>query len=460
MNASKRNLILWMLIGIAGCGLLIPTITEARGMQMLLNIGAFLGLYTGGFLFVVALRWVQHKRQTAPDFDLLRASYNASRIMVFAVLMFGLYWYDFSTPRTHSWFDSYKYIYTPPTQIQDSIETSSLQDVGINQSQIKQMVELFVNNEDYKWQHSFLLAIDNKLIVEEYFYDEGRDITHDLRSANKSMTSILVGIAIEQGFIPSVNTPVYQYFPEHHPLFEQSPKKKRITIEHLLTMSAGLDANDWNPSSLGNENKLYRMNEDWIGFIFQLPLLHEPGEQYQYSTAGEMLLRSLLVRVTSQSYADFAQKNLFAPLGITNYRWTQYFNDDQAVPIRVELTSRDMLKLGILMTNDGLWQGKQIMPKNWITASTRPRLFTKNRNFKDSQYGYLWWNIKFDVDGKPVRAFQAMGAGGQMILAFPDINAQLVFTSGNYGRSRQVNPIHMVNDILLPALCQSRNCFR
>ncbi len=249
---DRGKLGLWSLGGIAVCLLLIPTITEAGGMQVYLNLAAFMLIYFGGVLGCALLLWLWKRWKSDKKTVVLHSLLTSSKAMVAVMIGFGFFWYDFSEARPHSYWTDYSYAYLPPTALEDGWGVATAKSENVDQSLIEAIVDRFVNDPEYKWQHSFLLVKNNKLIVEEYFYDQTAETNHDLRSANKSITSILIGAAIKQGFIGSEKDPAARYFPEYNDLFAANPKKAAITIEHLLTMQSGLDANDWDSSSPGN----------------------------------------------------------------------------------------------------------------------------------------------------------------------------------------------------------------
>jgi CubicO group peptidase (beta-lactamase class C family) len=453
---EKRKLSLWSGGGVLVCLLLLPAITEMKSPQRYIDFAAFLSIYVGGTVLIAVTMWLWQKYRTSPSPIYPHNVLRASRTMVMAMIVFGVYWFDFSQARPHYFWAEYQYQFQNPKDLSDGWDVLSPEELEIDVDRIERVVERFVNDEQFKWQHSFLLAQDGNLLVDEYFYDESVDRPHDLRSANKSITSILIGIAIDQRIIGGVDDPVSDYFPEFGAAFQKTPKKSRFTIEHLLTMRSGLDANDWDRSSPGNENLLYREKDDWIRILFELPLINSPGSTFAYSTAGEMALRALLVNASGMPLDRFAELHLFAPLGIVNYAWTHRLYGRDDVPIRVELTSRDFAKLGQLFLDGGVWHGKRIVSEEWVSRSTAVHTRTNEANLGNPNYGYLWWRHSFDVDGEEIQGFQAQGAGGQFLFVFPELRAVAVFTSRNYGRHRQINPLRVVRDDLLPVLLEAQ----
>jgi CubicO group peptidase (beta-lactamase class C family) len=438
--------------GVLVCLLLIPTITEMKTPQRYIDFAAFMSIFVGGTVILAAAIRLWQYRMSSPAPIYPVSLLRGCRIMVVVMIVFGLYWFDFSQARPHYFWTTYDYQFQSPRALSDGWDIGSPGDHGIDVAQIEDVVERFVNDDAYKWQHSFLLVRNGKLLVDEYFYDESVDRPHDLRSANKSITSMLVGIAIDRGIIGGVDDSVSDYFPEYSGVFLETPEKSSITIEHLLTMSSGLDANDWDRTSPGNENTLYRLKDDWIRIFFELPLVNRPGTTFAYSTAGEMALRMLLANASGMSLNQFAEVYLFKPLGVTNYTWTHHLYGRDDVPARVELTSRDLAKLGQLYLDGGIWRGKRIVSESWVSRSTAVHTRTNERNLGNPNYGYLWWRHSFAVDGEVFDGFQAQGAGGQFLFVFPELEVVAVFTSRNYGRRRQVNPLRVMREDLLAGM--------
>jgi|GEM_PF-1336785 len=451
------KLTLWLVSGLLICSLLIPAITDVKGMLRLINFAAFVAIYLGGIALIVVLVWLRGKYKGSTSAVFPFPIIRATQIMVVVMIVFGLYWYDFTGPRFHGFGNQYQYQLQSPEDLSDGWPIAQASEYGIDEQIIEQIVERFVNDKNYKKAHSMLLASDGKLLVEEYFYDESASKPHDLRSANKSITSILIGIAIDQGLITSVDDSVSDYFPEYQSIFEDSPDKKKITIKHLLTMNSGLNANDWERDSPGNENTVYRLKQDWIKFFFELDLINQPGSTFAYSTVGEMALRSLLVNASGMPLNEFAEQFLFTPLGIVAQQWTITLYGRKDVPIRVELTSRDFLKLGQLYLNKGKWGAQRIVSEDWISESTATHTRTNESRLGNPEYAYLWWRHTFEVEGNVIRGFQAQGAGGQFLFVFPGLDAALVFTSDNYGRSRQINPLNIMKTEIVSVLVNAKS---
>lgn len=337
------------------------------------------------------------------------------------------------------------YSYSMPQQLNDDWQTNTLKPQNIDTTLIYQFFNQFIN-ADHKI-HSILLVKNNKLIIEEYFKGYSVDKPHDLRSTTKSIRSILVGIAIDKGFIEDINDPISKYLKHPKPKKNLDSQKEQITIKHLLIMSSGLDCNDWDKKSKGQEDKVYK-KKDWLQYTLDLPMVNSPGKVSNYCSMGTVLLAELISQASKMPIDEFAQTHLFDPLGISNVEWG-HTTDKEVISAarRLYLTPRSMAKIGQLILNKGKWKGQQIVPEKWIVESTSPQ--TK---ITGMDYGYLWWNIPFNVKEKYFMSKTATGNGGQYIIAFPELDMVAVFTGGAYNSQEDKLPFAIVKDVFLPAI--------
>lgn len=207
------------------------------------------------------------------------------------------------------------YTYSIPNNAKNEFEVSSLEAEGMDESLITEMTNLIVR-EEYKRIDGLLILRNNKLIYENYFHGYSSDILHNTFSASKSITSILVGIAIDKGFIENVNTPVTQLLPEYKDLQNPDSRKDEITIEHLLNMSSGLACEDWYQHT---EDQMQKSN-DWVKFTLDLPMVYNPGSQGSYCTGCPVTLGRVIENQSGLSLQEFANNYLFQPLTITEYQ--------------------------------------------------------------------------------------------------------------------------------------------
>lgn len=327
----------------------------------------------------------------------------------------------------------------------DGWKTNDIKSAGIDSMRIYKLFSQ-LKGSNHKL-HSVLLLKDNQLVLEEYFGEHGPDIAHDLRSTSKSIRSILLGIAIDKGFIRSIDDPIHKYLKNSIPQKNLDPRKVSITIRHLITMSTGLDCNDWDKKSKGQEDKVYK-KKDWLQYTLDLPMLSNPGETSHYCSMGVILMTEIIAQASGMSIDKFAELYLFQPLGIKNVKWG-HTSDKEVIDSgkRLYLTSRDMAKIGQLILNEGKWNEKEIVSEEWIIESTTPK--TKITGI---DYCYLWWNIPFKLNQKTIISKTATGNGGQYIMIIPEMNIVAVFTGGAYNSQEDKLPFAIVKDVFLPSL--------
>lgn len=336
----------------------------------------------------------------------------------------------------------------PPPQLGDGLEVSTLETEDIDAKLIHDAVRSFTENTDASI-HSFLIVRNGKLVLESYFNGWNRKRRHDLRSATKSITSCLVGIAIDKGFIPSTDEPVFDFFSEYEPFANSDPRKETATIRHFLQMRTGLACDDWNTSSPGYEGKMYK-HRDWIRFILDLPAVNEPGQLFSYCTGSPVTLGGVISKTSSLTIPAFSEEYLFGPLGITDYQWEFQPNGNTDTGGHIHLYPRDMAKFGLLFLNNGNWYGEQLVSEAWVAESTRSTEEISPDNFTTLGYGYLWWTKNWNVEGTP-HSYFASGNGGQFIFVFPSLNAVIVFTGGKYNEDSSRVPFGNLGGRILKA---------
>ncbi|NAS30772.1 serine hydrolase [Flavobacteriaceae bacterium R38] len=334
-----------------------------------------------------------------------------------------------------------------PSSLDDGWATGNIKDYGIDETGLKRLIDS-INIKALVNTHSVLITKKNKLVFEAYFDGFNANIPHDLRSASKSISSAIIGIAIDDKIIESVDEKLYDFIPENYQYTKDS-LKSAIKIKDLLTMSSGLDVN--NLASEENYQNSSR-SKSWLQTVLEAPMVKTPGTYADYGSANPFLLGMYLNERLEKPLEDYMDEKLFAPLGITNY--INQTDDTQVIPYfggGMLLTPRDLLKFGQLYLNKGKWNGKQIISESWVTASFGKYLRLQDTRDKN-EYGYLWWHDTYLVKGKAINTIEARGAGGQFIFIIPELESVVVITSGNF-RNRKGNQARdILKEYILPAM--------
>lgn len=338
--------------------------------------------------------------------------------------------------------NSKNYSYRQPKRIKDDLLTGNINQSGLDNTLLTSMMDKIIEGQ-YPNVHSVLITKGDKLVFEEYFYEYNRNKLHELRSATKSFISALTGIAIDKGFIEDETRSVLSYFPEYE-IEKNTSEKKKITVKHLLTNQSGLDCDISNANSLGNETVMSNTN-DWVKFTLDLPMVDTAGGRGMYCSGNPITLGRIIEKTTKQDLPNFADQYLFKPLGIKNYAWN--FKPDKTSAetfCQVYLTSRDMVKFGLLYLNKGKWNNKQVISTSWIEQSLK-----KHSTVQGVNYGYLWWNKYLDADGVRYYSYAAQGNGGQKIYVFQELDMAVVITGGNYNSQSPSDEI--IKEHILPS---------
>lgn len=328
------------------------------------------------------------------------------------------------------------YRYQAPVPGTDAWQTGTLRDAGFNQALIARMVEQIENtvttDERTPYIHSVLIARHGKLLLEEYFYGHDREQTHDTRSSGKTLTSALVGLAIQNGANFTLDTPVTTLFPKYQILANPDPRKSKINVRHLLTMSSGLACNDYEDESPGNEDTMQQQHKqpDWYKFTLDLPMLRNPGNaEATYCTGGINLLGGIVANTMKIPLPEFFQEYYARPLNIENYYMNLTPTGDAYGGGGIYLRPRDSLKLGQLYVSGGRWNKRQILNSDWITQSTQ-----KQTHFKPGHdYGFAWHLHEMKVGNRSYRSYAAEGNGGQFVIVIPELDLVVQIAVGNYG---------------------------
>jgi len=264
--------------------------------------------------------------------------------------------------------------------------------------------------------HSLLVIKNGHTVVDAYFYPFKKEYVHDMASVTKSVTALLIGIAIDKGFIKSKNEGILQYFPEYQ---TNNDTLKMLRIKDLLNMSSGLQCS-WDDG----ENELNQMQHstDWVKYMFSLPFETVPGEKFSYCSGNFYLLAEILQKASKMTCHAFAKKYLFAPLGFGETYWQANAKGVNHGWGDLHISTHDMAKIGYLVLNDGVWNGKQVISKGWLD-----KIKPQYKIQKTESYGYGWW-----LDSENPDEIQAIGRGGQRLFIFKKRKMVIATTGGGF----------------------------
>jgi CubicO group peptidase (beta-lactamase class C family) len=309
--------------------------------------------------------------------------------------------------------------------------------VVMRQGQV--MAERYGADEDFKW---------NEPLGHVRF---GPDVLHDIRSATKSVTSLLYGIALDGGRVPEPQAPLLRQFPEY-PDLSADPARARLTVEHALTMTLGLEWNEDLPyTSVANSEIAMEMAQDRYRFVLSQPVAEEPGQHWHYCGGATAVIGRLLERGTGEPLPEFARRALFEPLGISAFEWMTGQDGVASSASGLRLATPDLARIGQLVLDHGRKDGRQIVPSGWLETALRRHL----RIDGDLGYGYQWYaGTSPAPDGTgPLRWSAAFGNGGQRLYVLPDLDGVVAITAGNYDTAEQsATPSAIMDEAVLPSL--------
>ena len=333
------------------------------------------------------------------------------------------------------------YTYRQPVQTDDGWKTATPAAVGLDPKPLVALVQKIldtpVDGPRAPYIQGLLVARHGKLVLDEYFYGFDRSMSHDSRSAGKTFAGTLVGIALDHGAKFSPASPVYALFPEYKEFANPDPRKQQITVQDLMTMDSGLACDDNDDSSPGNEDTMQAqtVQPDWYKFVLDLPMQDAPGDHKAvYCTGGINLLGGVVRNTTHRSLLDLFQQYYAGPLGIRDYHVNLMpSTGDMYVGGGIRMKPRDLLKLGQLYLDHGVWDGRRVLSANWTGLATHPySAFPASPYAPGHGYGYTWHLFEVQVGGKTYQEYMAQGNGGQLVMVLPELDLVVEFTAGNY----------------------------
>lgn len=328
-----------------------------------------------------------------------------------------------------------------------SWRTCSPDEVGMDRELLKRVnEEILILQRLNVDVHSVIIIKNGYIIAEQYYSDYTVDSLHSIYSCTKSITSALLGIVIQEGHVQSVDTKMVDHFSEYN-IENLTEEKQNITIEHLLTMSAGLEWYELEYPYGDERNSFYQWvrSADRVQYVLDLPVINPPGTDYNYNTGISHLLSAIIQKTTGIRTDLYAEDRLFNYLGIEQYDW---FIEPNGIPTGghgMKLRPRDLARFGYLYLKNGKWENEQIIPENWVKTASDSHI--KRKYLTDYYYGYQWWV-------KPNEYYCAVGFGGQWMFIAPDHNLVAVFNN-NFNEEEYLQfttPERLFQNFILPAV--------
>lgn len=330
--------------------------------------------------------------------------------------------------------------------------TCSPEEVGMDSETLEEAFD-YASFPEYRTRS--VVVVKNGYIVGEAYYGQiKQNSKHDSHSMAKSFTSALIGIAIGQGLIESVDARVCQYY-EEWDCDDQDDIRRTMTLKHLMTVTSGLDwKEDWSYGYKGRNNTLEMAREsNYLKYMLERKGLYKPGTRFTYSTGDPMLLSGVIQKATGLTALKYAQKNLFNKIGIPNVTWSHDQAGNTITAWGIRATARDYAKFGYLFLNNGLWDGKQVVPREWVETSTRYQTGVQGWPV----YGLLWhvklplrlqysgYEVSSDTN-IPRDGYMAEGTGGQNIFIIPSKNLVIVRVASQ--RASQLDEVDFLETII------------
>lgn len=359
------------------------------------------------------------------------------------------------------------YAYVQPQVMGDYLPVRDIRSYGLDTTFVFQLSKDLVD-ETLANVHSVLIYKDDALFYEKYLCGKDErhgknlgirqheiDDLHDVRSISKSVVSACIGIAIKKGLIKDENELIRHYFPE---ICNKDNNKSTLTIRHLLTMASGLSWKEiGNYGNLLNDETKMDLSFNPIHFVLDKEMVKDPGSYWNYSGGNTQVLAEIIQKVSGKSIRDFAADNLFRPLGIQEYEWINLtVKKIPAAASGLRITSRDLLKLGILYESGGKFNNVQILDSTWVRRSMSEqirRADLSSLNLENGGYGYQFWTYDFKIKNKNLKFVEAKGNGGQSVFICQQLHLVVVITAGNYGNTNGNKiPYQIVKEYILPSL--------
>ncbi|MBN8785084.1 MAG: serine hydrolase [Terrimonas ferruginea] len=326
---------------------------------------------------------------------------------------------------------SFSFFAQAQRQAVPNLPAISPQDAGFNKDSIQAL-----NDTLSKFRQRDFLGLvvikDNKIVLENYYNTFWRNHIHDIRSAGKSITALLLGVAIQEGLVKNVEQDVYSLFPkEKYPFMHED--YKRVKLIHLLNMVSGLDADSDKPERPGSEGN-WMARDEWLDYLLRVPLARTPGKKWVYADINAVLIGAIIEEKSGMSLKEFARQKVFDPLEIKEFYWYTNAANQTGGAGNLYLSTLDFAKLGVLVVNKGKWGNKQLADDAYMN-----RLLNENSpaigdyNPLADGYGMLWYRSKRKFGTREVSYLWASGNGGNHLVVVPEEKMIIAMTSNAYG---------------------------
>lgn len=324
-----------------------------------------------------------------------------------------------------------------PEPLSDGWEISTPVAEGMKDELLTDAFRLVYSDTRFTMARSLIIIRNGRLVAEAYPHDpQDRDRIANIQSMTKSFTSILAGIALQQGVLDSVTQTFNSLYPEY---FHDYPEKKSITIQHALTMTTGIDFNNSTHTQV-----LYQTSGDPVDYVLSRPLKYNPGVVFHYHDGAPQLVSGAIQQRTGLNLASFANQNLFTPLGINEWKWESAQDGSTFGAFSLYLKPRDLARFGQLLLQNGVWNNQQVVDSTWIAQASGIQV---NSSTLGTPYGYYFWI--YPAYG----AFGADGHGGQRVMVFPQKNLVIVYTAWGYTSGEFFDQLNEVIDLIV-ASCE------
>ncbi len=340
-----------------------------------------------------------------------------------------------------------------PDDINDGWSVANLKDVGFAQQPLKEFFQS-VKDGEYEGLDALLIAYDGQLVLDEYFNTGEIDNVHTIQSITKSLTSLLIGAAYDDGILSDLDEPVHNFFPKYSDSAQANTWSP--SLRHVLMMSAGLEWNETDIPYSNPNNDAVQMNNSNDMFYYLLSKERkegvQPGEKFYYNSGLSILLGGVLESATGYPADHYAEKTLFARLGIDDYQWIS-FNGKVHTGGGLSLKARDLLKMGQLVLDKGKWNDERVISESWIEESTAHYLDAEFAH-DTLGYGYQWWRDDFIVKDESYQVIYGSGYGGQYLWIIPDLDLVVVALHqiSNGKEASQIFGRNEMEEIIFPAV--------